>query len=474
MLERLFKNLRTKKSKIDTWHDLYKETKYYNEKDLKKVSRIGFISPPVISDTRLLKLEDSIPWINKCVIQISQDVCDNGFVIHTIEGASTDLALEIETWMNTKNFMGETPIEVCKLFIDNRLSTSRGCIEVLPLPDGSIGGLSHIPSINIQPHKLFALEKTDYPVFIDISAGQPNKYTYFKRYGYEGYVDKNTGKVSTKNPGLENQAHELIYSPIYHKVYRPYYGLPPIMRAFTPAYAIGKVDLYNVSFFKGTNIKYVAMVSGPVDEKELEKAKLQIEKQAQGEESKVLFLSSSDKESSITLHPMQDKQVEASFLSYMNSCIEAVVCGVFGVPPEMLGIGKVGSLGGNIAAENADTYIRSTLRSPKLLIEGILNAIIKRKWETDDHWIELNTINVSDRNFELVKANAAFDREGLTIGEYMEEIGLTCTLEGEDRNKRYLANQFSGSEFMPVDFGKDRMNDEILKMIRNIQMAITK
>ena len=77
--------------------------------------------------------------------------------------------------------------------------------------------------------------------------------------------------------------------------------------------------------------------------------------------------------------------------------------------------------------------------------------------------------HTTDKAFELTKNDHAFDRGGLTIGEYMDLNGLPCSLEGEDLNRRYLSKNFLPD--IPLT-AKDRASNEITEMIRQLQIAM--
>lgn len=483
----LLSKTRTKRTQPKTWHEAFQKSPFYFSKEelaqLKKESvkltdeftkgdiRIdNFVSPRLISYSKLFSLLKSFPWAQQCIDHIAQDTVRNGYDIHLEDGAKETTRDEIDAWLKKKNYYGHTPIDVLELFLDNLVGTSVGCIEILPDKVNKVSALKHVKSSDVRPHKYYLSESPSFPIFkCGVGTTTPS---YLKRFGVKENYSVKTGREGEYTG--EEAAHELIYVVEYDQEYFPYYGMPRIMRAFVWAYGLTKSSHYNVNFFKGVSAKYFAMLKGNFNETEIKKFELQIEKLGHDQDKQFMYLHSEDKETEAVLTPLRDKIMDASFLKYEDSCIEAIGCGCYGVPLEMIGLARIGSLGGNIVLENAKQYVRSTLSKTKRIVEDIINECVIRNpmgFNSQVHRFELKTLDYSDKAFNLQRANEAFDRKGLNIGEYMEQVELPCTLEDAEAEERFLSSRFTNPQELAF---QELMENEFGKAMKNIQKLIKK
>lgn len=218
------------------------------------------------------------------------------------------------------------------------------------LPDG----LWQVPSHTVRAH-------ADGRRFAQKRGG---KTVWFKRYGIEGTVHKDTGAWSDRTVAGDWTGNELIVI----RNYTPrssYYGLPDHIPAISAMAGWRAQAEFNIRFFDNNAVpSYAVVVEGADVTHDFEEKILEHFRQLKGDPHRVLVIpvpgipGDEATQAKVTFEKLSGDVKDASFRLYkQDNALE--ICIAHGVPPYRVGWPIIGSLGGSTAEEMTDIYIDS-------------------------------------------------------------------------------------------------------------------
>ena len=445
---------------------------------------------PLYNPKQLAGLLEINTYHNRCVRTKAQDVAGNGYELKKTRPDADEKDKE-----RIKKFFDEQdpPLEeiLTKTEIDYG-SIGYNFIELVKegnRSDTKYKYMNHAPAhtVRVSREKILNLPKK-------YAQKRGGKTVWFKNPLLDKDVDKETGEEYKKGTlDKEKRANDMIMM----KEYSPssdFYGVPGVVNSLGAIWGNLAQQRYNNEFFKNHGIpQYAVYITGdysleegddgvPVVVKKIKEYLSQVRKNphstlvfgipsgtpGMGENVKVHF------------EPLATETKDASFRMFRKDNRDEVIIS-HAVPGNRIGLGDVGSLGGDTAYETNRIYKESVINPRQFEIEEYINTyIIKHNFGIDGWRFKLRTIDVDSKEKDKDILEFLFERGGATPNDLIRNLGSDYGIEPSDSEgmDEYYINGQPISKLMsnqpsPVTMSKksisERDKEELLRMIKNRQ-----
>ena len=440
--EPIKKRLGTVWCTTDNKKKFFKDTRVAIQKSSKQLNREkrwigqrGLIPHPAYSFDTLYELYEHCEYFSACVNQISEDTAGLGWKLvlkdDIKETAQTKEELEkIEAFIkkpNAKQSLRQVFIDV----LNGRGIMGYAGLEVVRNMKKEITEIYPVRGINLFIHE----NRNKYCQQIDI------KKVWFKDFGYEKEVNRETGEESNSIP-FKQRANELIFfGTDYGK--STYYPIPKILPAAVSVACLLEIKAYNLSFFSNYSVPaYAVMLEGDWDEDASEYIIQFLDTEVKGSANanKTLVLQVPD-EGKVTFTPLSVDVKEGSFKSY-QILLEDDILLTFSMPPYRLGKSVVGRLGGTNTREATIIYKQSVIEPLQELLENIINQlIIEQGLDCHSYTFKFNDLDIRDLDAEVERCVKLVGIAVLTPNQVINLLGVGE--EYPDGDKHYIASTFT-------------------------------
>lgn len=353
-----------------TSKQIKEDKQYFKEK--------GLISPPYDPGV-FLDYYESNGYLMRCVDQVAQDVGGLGYSLKAKEGVDLKKdkkAQEIKGKMD-KLLLNpndeESLLQILKHLITDWGSIGWWSLEVVRNNIDEVAELYYVPG-----HTVFVHESENKYCQIRYIKGKKS-HRWFKRFGYEKDVHKDTGEEEEKN-GIDedDRANEMIFYRNFTSR-SDYYGTPNILGSIGAVLTLIGIRDYNLSFFENYGVPSALVVLQGDWEPDSDKTiKEFLDTEIKGSENahKTLVLQIPEEGGKLEWIPLEAKKIEeGGFKIYLKMQRDEVLV-AYAMPPYKIGIAEEGALGGNTAKESNINYIFSMIRPLQLDLEFIFNGRI--------------------------------------------------------------------------------------------------
>jgi len=353
-----------------TSKQLKEDRQYFKEK--------GLMSPPY-DPSVFLDYYESNGYLMRSVDQVAQDVGGLGYTLKPKE------EVDIKTDKKAQEIKGkmeklllrpndeDSLIQILKHLITDWGSMGWWCLEIVRNNIDEVVELYYVPAHTIRVH-----ESSNKYCQIRYIKGK-KAHRWFKNFGYEKDVHKDTGEEKKKNGITEaDRANELIFYRNFTSR-SDYYGTPNILGSIGAVLSLIGIRDYNLSFFENYGVPSALVVlQGEWDEDSDKTIKEFLDTEIKGSENahKTLVLQIPEEGGKLEWIPLETKKKdEGGFKIYLKMQRDEVLV-AYSMPPYKLGIAEEGALGGNTAKESNINYIFSMIRPLQLDMEFIFNGRI--------------------------------------------------------------------------------------------------
>ena len=294
-------------------------------------------------------------------------------------------------------------------------------IEVGRTTDRVPDGLWHVPSHTIRAH-------VDGRRFAQKRAG---KLVWFKRYGLEGTVHKDTGAWDNRTVTGDWAGNELLVI----RNYTPrssYYGLPDHIPALSAIAGWRAQADFNIRFFDNNAVpSYAVVVKGADVTPEFEEKILDHFRQIKGDPHRTIVIpvpgQAGDEATQVevTFEKLSVDVKDASFRLYkQDNALE--ICISHGMPPYRVAWPIVGSLGGSTALEMSKIYNDSIVQPRQETWEQRLQRAILGTKGLGLTTVELKAKRLDTRDMaaDILVSQAMFDMGIITKGQLAKYYNL--------------------------------------------------
>lgn len=385
----------------------------------------------------LLTLKDNCSYFDACVKQIAKDVVGQGWRLELREGKKENNQEKDKILEFMENSSGDRD-EAFEQTLERGLidwgaigwwgwEVSRAKVGKRK---GLVNGMWHVPAQTIRIHK-------DYDKYCQVRG---DKKMWFKRFGLEGDIDKESGKDSK---AIENRANEMIFYRNYYPQ-SDYYGAPNILPSVGSVTGLIGVRDYNLSFFDNYGIPAALIVlKGRWDKSSAKKICDFIDVEIKGSENahKTMAIHPG-KDCTFEYKPLSVKEKEGSFAVYQKSLRDEVLV-AYKMPPYRIGIAEEGSLGGSTARESTKIYVASVVTPLEKDIERLVTQkLIVEGLKCESYIFELNELDLTDLDAEAKRDQIYFSIGALTPNQILKKQGKK-PYEGGDQ-------YYVSSVFLPI------------------------
>jgi PBSX family phage portal protein len=368
----------------------------------------------------------------------------------------------------------EDIISVLKKVFKDWEGCGNGYIEVSRDAENKINGLFYANATNIR----WAKDKARLVQQVGV------KMVWFKKFGEEGILNKNTGKwqagtrdIKDTKPTLtgamttngkadkkpkqevsidpDDQANELI--PIrHHSWMSDLYGVPEWLAALYPMFANMKEMEYNIDFFINFGIPaYAIVVSGATLNQEVKDGiEKFFETELKGSSHKTITLNT-PKGAEIKFERLNTETKEASFRMYREDNRDEILT-AHHVPPYRVGLVIQGQLGGSVAEESDRIYLNSVIDPRQEQMAWVINELIIKQGLQIEGWnFVFKDIDIADKTKRSDIHVKYFNIGVMSQNEIRKEIGLD-PYEGGDA-------LYISSSIIPIGYTKDGIDAKRVK-----------
>jgi PBSX family phage portal protein len=300
-----------------------------------------------------------------------------------------------------------------KVFIDFE-GCGCGYMEVTRNKDDKVNGLYHINATTMRWSK----DKTK------LIQKVGTKYVYFKIFGDDRILNKNTGNFVQGVRDVEDAANEVIVINQYS--WRSvYYGLPEWLPSTYAMFGEMKEREYNIDFFLNFGVPaYAVILKGvSLNADVTEEIKKFFETTLKESNHKTLNLAV-PKDGEVIFEPLNVQEKDASFRMYHKDNINTVLS-AHRVPPYRVGIVIEGNLGGSVSKDTDRIYLDSVINPRQKKFAWVINElIIKRGFGIEGWTFQFEDINVADAKQDAEINKYYFDMGVLSPNEIRRQLGL--------------------------------------------------
>lgn len=431
---------------------------------------------PLYNPEILAGLPEVNTYHSRCCHVKARDAAGIGWdLIPRTDKPNQEIKIQIEDFFNsgglpltTKLYRHQFDIEV----------VGQGGIEIVRAgysPEGMPVVLEHIPGHTLRIHS----DEKKY------AQKRGTRTRWFKRYGYQKDIDKDTGKeyeLDSLKP--EQRAAELIWNALYSQR-SDFYGVPDIIPALGAVHGdLARRD-YNIAFFDNFGVPaYAVFITGDYDPGEVDPDTGKTELEATIEQH---FLSMAKNphatlvlavptiegtnggEVKIDFKALAVDVKDASFRLYRRDNRDEVISS-HGVPPYRLGIAEDGSLGGSTAEESTEIYKSSIINPRQEVIEALFNQNLiwaESGFNTKDWEFKFREIDTTDEEHDMKMARDLFAMGALRIRDLIRVFGQRFGLEDDPDNPLLDLRFVNGAPIVnPAD------EAEAVKVMKSLQYAI--
>jgi len=378
-----------------------------------------------------LTLQDNCAFFDACVRQIAKDVTGQGYVIKlrkNVKEGDEAVKKAIEDFLSDPNTDEASTEDVLEHLIIDWGSTGWLCMEVGWGDDGTPDALYQLPAHTVKVHK-------DGNKYCQTRA---NKYRWFRKFGYEEYVNSETGEEAGDIPE-EKRAHDLIFYRNYY-AQSDWYGAPNVLPSVGAIEGLVGIRDYNLAFFNNYGIPAAVITLEGKWKKEHAKIIsdfVDTEIKASNNAHKTIVINPPEG-GKITWTPLVVEVKEGHFKLYFKQLRdEVLVC--YRMPPYRIGIIEIGSLGGSTAAESTRIYIDSIVKPLQRVLNHIMTQkIIKDGFDSEDWEFVLNELDIRDMDTETARTSVQFGMGVLTRAMVAERLGLPEIPEADPYRDTYF------------------------------------
>jgi hypothetical protein len=240
-----------------------------------------------------------------------------------------------------------------------------GYCEVVPIVRGDEPAeLAHVPATEMWV-------RLDGLGFVQQKAGE---YSHFKRWGLA--PERFDAELKANDPllrgGVTAVKHFCRYSP-----WSLHYGIPPIMPAWGRLCLAVLESEYNLAFFSNSAIPdYAVVLKGDWADTAEDLIREYFRRHLKGQHHKTLVLQTAENGEIQFEKLTSDNAKEGSFRLLRQDCRDEILQ-AHGVPPQKVGIVQTGTLGGNLASEQAEEYKVSIVEPGRQKASEFCNSLIE-------------------------------------------------------------------------------------------------
>ena len=353
-----------------TSKQIKEDRQYFKEK--------GLINPPYDPST-FLEYYDSNGYFMRSVDQVAQDVGGLGYSLKTKEGVDLKKdkkAQEIKRKMD-KLLLNpnseDSLLQIMKRLITDWGSMGWWCLEIVRNQIDEVAEMHYVPGHTVRVH-----ESGDKYCQVRYVKGKKT-WRWFKRFGYEKDVHKDSGEEAKKNGIAEDdRANEMIFYRNFTSR-SDYYGTPNILGSIGAVITLIGIRDYNLAFFENYGVPAaIVVLSGDWEPDSDKTIKEFLDTEIKGSENahKTLVLQIPEEGGKLDWLPLDTKKTnEGGFKIYLKMQRDEVLV-AYAMPPYKIGIAEEGALGGNTAKESNINYIFGMIRPLQLDLEFIFNGRI--------------------------------------------------------------------------------------------------
>jgi len=443
-----------------TSKQIKEDKQYFKEK--------GLMTPPY-DPSIFLDYYESCGYFMRSVDQVAQDVGGLGYSLIPKEGVdlktnkkAQEVKAKMEKLLLTPNEENSL-IQILKQLITDWGAIGWWGLEIIRNNVDQVAEMFYVPGHTIRVH-----ESENKYCQIRIIKGKKT-WRWFKRFGYEKDVHKDSGEEKKKNGIAEDdRANEMIfYKNFYSR--SDYYGTPNILGSIGAVLSLIGVRDYNLSFFENYGVPAALIVlTGDWEEGSDKKIKEFIDTEIKGTESahKNLVLQLPEEGGKLEWIALEaKKREEGGFKIYFKMQRDEVLV-AYSMPPYKLGIAEEGALGGNTAKEANINYIFSMVRPLQLDLEFIFNGRIlptfykkdKDKEFTPLFDFKLKVTDTRDLDAEVKRCFQLFSVGAMNPNQIRKKLDLG---DPYDEGDQYHV----GAQFKPI-------GEEVVEKLSAEQLAI--
>jgi capsid portal protein len=380
---------------------------------------------------------ENCSFFDACVRQIAKDVAGQDWTLQLRDETKKDSPEEtkkIKFLLDDPNTDDDSLTDIFERCIVDWGVIGWWGIEVTRGTDGEVNGLYHLPARTFWIHK----DGNKFCQLIGV------KKVWFKRFGYDAYVHRDTGIEATKSHG-KDEANELIYYRNYYAK-SSWYGAPNIIAAIGPVKGLIGIRDYNLSFFENYGIPAgLVILKGKWSEEAAKQISDFIDTEIKGSENahKTIVLNPPAM-GEVEWKPLIVEIKEGHFKLYFKQLRdEVLVC--YRMPPYRIGIAETGSLGGGTSAESTPIYVGSVVNPLKNIINFIMSEkIIAEGLSCESYWFKLGELDIRDLTRLIDQAEKLFGMGALTRNGVCDMTGQNrITKEAGGGDDYFISTQYA-------------------------------
>lgn len=421
----------------------------------------GLVEPPYPLE-QLLFLAETHPIHSSSIEQKTSDIVGTGWEWRPRDGVDNpkdEQRDELEEWFGSLFPDGDPTAHEALMALQDDVETyAQGYLEVARDPSGIAKRLFTVPAHTVRFHQ----------DGLKLAQVRKQRLAWFRRWGAtDEFVDSRYGTVK-KDVERNRRANDLLV--VRRRSRRSsFYGVPTYISA------IGWISLAlaarddNLLFFENRREPRWAIVLSNLDEDEgLEE-----------EIRRAFTVDLKDPHRNIIIPIAGPGKVDFQQLSAdrqegrfgaLAERADAQILVSHRVPPERLGLARVGPLGGNLAMASSRIYKEAVVNPSQGLLAARVNAFIQKEWpgksrgkepgdtKRDDpldwlwHPVELDLAEATE---DAERAKGLFGANIVILEEAREMVGMEPLPDDDERNKK-LAVEL-GAEPSPEEEAADRL-----------------
>ena len=341
------------------------------EDPFEKYHNRGLVDPPYPLE-QLLYLAETHPMHAASIEQKTADIVGTGYEWRPrdgVENPNEKQRDELDEWFLSLFPDGDpTPQEAFSALQDDVETFAQGYLEVARDPSGVAKRIYNVPAHTVRFHQ----------DGLKLAQVRRNRLAWFRRWGAtDDYVDSRYGSVN-KNVESGKRANDLLV--VRRRSRRSsYYGVPTYISA------IGWVMLAlaarddNLLFFQNRREPRWAIVLSNLDEEDGLEEEIRRAFTVDLKDPHRNIIIPIAGPGKVDFQKMSSDRAEGSFGGLAERA-DAQILVSHRIPPERLGMARVGPLGGNIALASSRIYKEAVVSPSQGLLAARVNAFIAREW----------------------------------------------------------------------------------------------
>lgn len=389
-----------------------------------RMDRSGLQQPP-FSLEQLLFLSETHPMHSSALEQKATDVIGHGWIWearHDDDRSVEKTRDELDAWFRGLS-NGEQTMEEQLLIAEQDYHTiGQGMLEVVRDDAGDVRGLFHVPAHTCRFHR----------DGIRIAQIRGEKIVWFKRWGAptDMKVNRVTGTLRDDVPEGKEASEMLVIQKRSSR--STWYGVPRYVSA------VGWISLAlavrddNLLFFANRREpRWAVIVSNMEDDPTMEEdLRRAFTVDLKSPHRNILIPITGN--GSVKFEKLSSDRMDGSF-EKLGQTADAQILVSHRVPPERLGMVKVGNLGGNVAIESSRVYREAVIEPAQAVLASRINRFIEREYKRSDRTNDTATdlgwlwrpkpLDLDDEAEDLRQSVTAFVAGLLRLNEARRRIG---------------------------------------------------